>query len=55
VKKGVVVKYHRVRRGETLGKIARKYRVSMARLASWNRLRGKKVIYPGQKLRVTAP
>ena len=55
VKKGAVVKYHRVRRGETLARIAAKYRVSTARLASWNRLRGKKVIYPGQRLRITAP
>jgi len=55
VKKGAVVKYHRVRRGETLGQIARKYKVSIARLASWNRLKGKKVIYSGQRLRVSAP
>lgn len=34
---------HRVRRGETLQRIAIKYGVTVASLKSWNRLRGKKV------------
>lgn len=34
---------HRVRRGETLQRIAAKYGVTVASLKSWNRLRGKKV------------
>lgn len=34
---------HRVRRGETLAKIARKYGVPTASLKSWNKIRGKKV------------
>lgn len=34
---------HRVRRGETLQRIAVKYGVTVASLKSWNRLRGKKV------------
>lgn len=34
---------HRVRRGETLQRIAVKYGVTVASLKSWNRIRGKKV------------
>lgn len=34
---------HRVRRGETLAGIARKYGVTVASLKSWNRIRSKKV------------
>lgn len=34
---------HRVRRGETLQRIASKYGVTVASLKAWNRLRGKKV------------
>lgn len=45
------VRYHRVRSGETLGGIARKYRVSVSNLKAWNGLRGT-TIRTGQKLRV---
>lgn len=40
---------HVVRRGENLGLIARKYRISVSRLKAWNHLRSSR-IYPGQKL-----
>ncbi len=42
---------HVVRRGETLGAIARRYRVSVATLQEWNGLRGH-TIRAGQRLRV---
>ena len=40
---------HVVRRGENLGLIAKKYRISVSRLKAWNNLRSSR-IYPGQKL-----
>lgn len=40
---------HVVRRGESLGSIARKYRVSVANLKHWNGLR-RETIQPGQRL-----
>ena len=40
---------HIVKSGENLGSIARKYRVSVNQLKTWNRLKGT-TIYPGQKL-----
>lgn len=40
---------HRVRQGETLGKIASKYRTDVASLRHWNRLAGSQ-IRPGQRL-----
>jgi membrane-bound lytic murein transglycosylase D len=43
---------HRVRKGETVGGIARRYHVSVAQLRSWNRLRSASVIRVGQLLRV---
>jgi len=42
-------KRHRVRRGESLWTIARRYGVRISDLKRWNRLRGSK-IYPGQVL-----
>lgn len=44
---------HRVRKGETLGKIANRYHVSVQDLKVWNRLQ-KNTIVPGQQLRVMA-
>ena len=40
---------HRVRRGDTLGRIASKYRTDVASLRRWNRLSGS-YIRPGQRL-----
>ena len=40
---------HIVKSGENLGSIAKKYRVSVNQLKTWNRLKGT-TIYPGQKL-----
>lgn len=45
--------YHVVRRGETLGAIAKRYRVTVARLQSLNGLRGTRLI-AGQTLRVSS-
>ena len=40
---------HIVRSGENLGSIAKKYRISVNQLKTWNNLKGT-TIYPGQKL-----
>jgi LysM repeat protein len=45
---------HRVRRGETLGGIAGRYRVSVAKLRAWNHLGPKAFIRAGQLLRVSS-
>ncbi|NQV03298.1 MAG: LysM peptidoglycan-binding domain-containing protein, partial [Bacteroidia bacterium] len=44
--------YHTVKRGESLGLIAGKYKCSVSQLKSWNNL-AKSTIYPGQKLKVS--
>ncbi len=49
---GGSIAWHKVRRGETLGSIARKYGMSVSRLKSLNRKKSSR-IYPGQKLKVT--
>ena len=46
--------YHQVQSGETLGRIAARYRTSVAALKSVNKLRGN-VIHQGDTLRVAAP
>lgn len=43
--------FHRIRRGETLAKIARKYGTSIRNLKRWNNIRGSKILV-GRKLRV---
>lgn len=48
------VSYHKVRRGENLGLIAKRYGVSVSKLASWNNMGRKLTIYPGQKLKLYA-
>lgn len=40
---------HKVKRGESLGAIARRYNVSMSDIRTWNKLRGNN-IHPNQKL-----
>jgi len=49
VKKARDRNIHIVRRGESLGLIAKKYHVYVSQLKRWNRLRSN-TIYPGQKL-----
>jgi membrane-bound lytic murein transglycosylase D len=44
--------WHVVRKGETLGSIASKYRTSVAAIARLNNLRNTRLIYPGQRLRI---
>ena len=43
-------RHYHVRRGDTLSGIAARYGVRVAELTSLNRLRGKHLIYPGQRL-----
>ena len=45
---------HRVRRGDNLTRIARRYGVTLRQLREWNGLRSE-TIRPGQRLRVVAP
>jgi membrane-bound lytic murein transglycosylase D len=47
---GRVRNIYRVRKGDSLSEIARRYKVSVSSLKSWNHLWGKKYIYPGQSL-----
>ena len=53
VKKKSNVRYHTVRSGETLYSISRRYGISVDKLARLNKLRSKRVIHPGTKLRVS--
>ncbi|MGQ9846992.1 MAG: peptidoglycan DD-metalloendopeptidase family protein [Bacteroidales bacterium] len=46
-------RYHKVRKGDSLGKIARKYGVSINRLCKLNGISRKKILRPGQKIRYT--
>jgi membrane-bound lytic murein transglycosylase D len=43
--------YYKVRRGDSIWKIARKFKVSMRKLKKWNKLT-KNTIYPNQKLKI---
>lgn len=47
------IRTHKVRRGDTLSGIAKRYRVSMPELKSWNRLRSTNVMV-GQRLKVSS-
>jgi membrane-bound lytic murein transglycosylase D len=46
---------HRVRKGETLGAIARKYGVTISMIAETNRLRSTRIISIGKDLRIPVP
>lgn len=46
------VYYHKVRPGDSLGKIARKYGVSITRICKLNRISTHSTIRPGQRLRI---
>ncbi len=48
----ISVIYHRVKSGETLGAIARKYRVTTKQIMTWNRLKNANRISIGQRLRI---
>ncbi len=43
---------HVVRRGDTLEKIARMYRVRLGDVLRWNGLKANQIIYPGQRIRI---
>ena len=45
---------HTVRRGDSLARIARLYRVNVEELLVWNNLNIKQLIYPGQRIRILA-
>lgn len=47
-----VTKYHKVRRGETLGKIASRYGVSQSNLRKWNGIGRKGGVQRGQTLKI---
>ncbi|MBD3336763.1 MAG: LysM peptidoglycan-binding domain-containing protein, partial [Candidatus Eisenbacteria bacterium] len=49
--KGGSARWHVVRRGESLWRIARRYGVRVADIIDWNRL-ARMTIHPGQSLRV---
>jgi len=48
-------RYHQVRAGETLYRIARRYGLTVKQLQDYNHIGPQTAIYPGQKLRLTAP
>ncbi|MBQ4062781.1 MAG: transglycosylase SLT domain-containing protein [Bacteroidaceae bacterium] len=45
------LKYHKIRNGETLGSIARKYRVTVKQIMKWNNMRNTK-IRAGKRLKI---
>ena len=47
---GASPKVHRVAKGQTLGKIAKRYHVSIADLCEANHIRRRDPIHPGQEL-----
>lgn len=47
-------KYHVVKKGESLGKVATKYNVTTSNLMAWNKLKGSNIIV-GQKIRINEP
>ncbi len=51
----VTKRIHRVRRGESLWTIARKYGVSVSAIARANHLRRRSLIHPGQRLWIPVP
>ena len=48
-------KIHTVKQGETLYRISRRYNLSVNQIRQYNQLGSKAAIYPGQKLKVSAP
>jgi membrane-bound lytic murein transglycosylase D len=54
VTSAVAPKYHVVKKGESLGKVASKYHVTTGNLMSWNKLKNINLVV-GQKIRINAP
>ena len=54
-KKEVKAKIHTVKPGETLYRISHRYNLSVEQLRQYNGLDQKASIYPGQKLKLSAP
>ncbi|WP_292001549.1 LysM peptidoglycan-binding domain-containing protein [Chlorobium sp.] len=52
--RSAMVKYHKVKKGDTLISIADRYGVSIGELTRWNNIGVKKPIKPGQKLKVAS-
>jgi len=50
-----VAEFHRVRRGETVSRIAVRYHLSQRQLRAWNRLGPKARLRVGQRLRISPP
>lgn len=46
---------HRVRRGESIWIISRRYKVSMNKLLRWNQLTKKSLLHPGQRIVIWGP
>jgi len=44
--------YYTVKKGDTLTKIAKKYKTTVAQLCKWNNIKNANLIYAGQRLRV---
>ncbi|MBT3182810.1 MAG: LysM peptidoglycan-binding domain-containing protein [Deltaproteobacteria bacterium] len=51
-RRGGGTKYHRVKRGETLGAIAGRYKVKTKELMAWNNIRNPKRVRVGRKLKI---
>lgn len=49
---GVGVKYHTVKKGDTVYSLAKKYGTTSAKLLKWNGLKSAKALKVGQKLKV---
>ena len=47
-------KYHTVKKGDTLGAIARKYGRTVNQLMRWNNIRNANALRIGQRIRVSA-
>ncbi len=52
VVKPVTKQYYVVKKGDTLSKIAKKYKTTVKQIAKWNNIKNVNVIKAGQKLRV---
>ena len=50
----IPARYHVVKKGESLGKVAAKYHVTASNLMAWNKLKGSNILV-GQKIRINEP